>query len=707
MVVAQRLIQTVNSVLTEIGDEDDMLLVGEAKLTPHDLLQKLNKSSAGVDPENAVKIGVIGVTSSGKSATLNALMGDRYLPSGTDPETACTVCIHHQADPTPELFEFEKPTDNKHEPLKTDACTVCVNQQADPPAELFEFEKPTDNKHEQLQKKVEAIRTSIKNANVGQRGSPKDEVVADLKRLHLYAPVKSIGETETKVELYDIPGTSEAEMPNLDRVATQARGDLAGMILVLGADSLYFKSTDELLKAIKYKQDDKCDHNIMSLQKKEVRLIVILNKCDHYYDDQEEDTIEEKKRKVADFLRVPSTDIVTFFSASWALKAMQVKRSSLSEDEYRGTFYSIPEKARLEKQELKEYSAENVGNFLEELSGIGKLEKKITDLCKNHIEVRVAKAIEDCYHIIKDVEKAISQKVKGANAQILRYETIKRHLVTNLPDAIHHDFVAQQTIIVNTFQSQLEANISREIFGIAVGGQCDSHSVLEQRILAVRDSSLSLAKTEVVTFWTQAIEVARVRLTVQLEQMLGGLAKELFAKGLSEVIDFEKFKLNKFVSSAIEEIQQPVVDGNESIENDNVKNFISELTITKLRSVDRKTHGERRYLVAGPRRTIRYKEAEEYQVTVYEPNITGLNSAFNSFSLSCAKTLRDCITQQLNELTEKLSNEAVKSMLELSGQPDWEDWLRDGEGQKQKCKERIRVWEERRDRLEKAAECQL
>ena len=679
MVVAQRLIQTVNSVLTEIRDEDDMFLVGEAKLTPHDLLQKLNKLSDGVDPENAVKIGVIGVTSSGKSATLNALMGDEYLPSGTDPETACTVCIHHQADP----------------------------------AELFESEKPTDNKHEPLEKGVEAICTRIKEENVGERDSPNDEIVADLKRLHLYAPVKSIstGETGTRVELYDIPGTSEAEKPNLDRVATQARGDLAGMILVLGADSLHDKSTDELLKAITYKQDDKCDHimSSISLQKKEVRLIVILNKYDDYYRDKIVD-IPAKEKKVAEFLRVPSTDIVTFFSADWALKAKQVKRYPLSEEDYIDTYRSIPKKARLGKQELKEYSAENVqllGNFLEELSRIVELEKKITDLCKNHKKVRVAKAREDCFLIIKDVEEAIRQKVKGANAQILRYETIKRHLVTNLPDAIHHDFVAQQTIIVNTFQSQLEANISREIFGIAVGGQCDSHSVLEQRILAVRDSSLSLAKTEVVTFWTQAIEVARVRLTVQLEQMLGGLARELFAKGLSEDIDFEKFKLNKFVSSAIEEIQQPVVDGNESIENDNVKNFISELTITKLRSVNRKTKAERRYWIVGPRRTIRYKEAEEYKVTVYKPNITGLNSAFHLFSLSCAKTLRDYITKQLNELTEKLSKEAVKSMLKLSGQPDWKDWLRDGEGQKQKCKERIRVWEERRNKLESAAKCHL
>ena len=677
MVVAQRLIQTVNSVLTEIRDENDMFLVGEAKLTPHDLLQKLKKSSAGVDSESAVKIGVIGVTSSGKSATLNALMGDEYLPSGTDPETACTVCIHHQADPPAELFEFEKPTDNK--PLETD---------------------------------VEAIRTRIKEENVDERGSPNDEIVADLKRLHLYAPVKSIGETETRVELYDIPGTSEAEMPNLDKVATQARDDLAGMILILGADSLYEKSTGELLKAIKYKQDDKCDRIMGSiiLQKKEVRLIVILNKYDNYYREKKVD-IPEKKKKVAEFLRVPSTDIVTFFSADWALKAKQVKRSSLSEDEYSDTYYSIPKKARLGKQELKEYSAENVqllGNFLEELSGIEELEEKMTDLCNNHKKVRVAKAIEDCFLIIKDVEEAISQKVKGANAQILRDETIKLHLVTNFPDAIHHDFVAQQTIIVNSFQSQLEANISRDILGIAVGGQCDSSSVLQQRILAVRDSSLSLAKTELPS-WTQAIEVARVRLTVQLEQMLGGLARELFAKGLSEDIDFEKFKLNKIVSTAIDqEIQWPVVDDNESIESDNVKNFIFKLTITKQRLVDRKTKGMRKYWIFGPKMTRHHPEAEEYQVTVYEPNITGLNSALHSFSLSCAKTLRDCITQQLNELTEKLSKEAVKSMLKLSGQPDWEDWLRDEEGQKQKCKERIRVWEERRDRLERSrAECHL
>ena len=97
MVVVQSLIQTVNSVLIKIRDEDDMLLVGEAKLTRHDLLQKLNELSAGIDTKNVVKIGVIGVTSSGKSATL---MGDKYLPSGTDPETACLHClyIHHQAE---------------------------------------------------------------------------------------------------------------------------------------------------------------------------------------------------------------------------------------------------------------------------------------------------------------------------------------------------------------------------------------------------------------------------------------------------------------------------------------------------------------------------------------------------------------------------------------------------------------------------------
>ena len=338
------------------------------------------------------------------------------------------------------------------------------------------------------------------------------------------------------------------------------------------------------------------------------------------------------------------------------------------------------------------------------MSGIRKLEDKIRHLCKNHKKIRVAKAFEDCLLVIEDVADAVSQTVKRTlKAQILRDETIKLHLVTNFPDAIHHDFMAQQTIIVTSFQSQLDSKISREILGLAVSGQCESESVLQQRILAVRDSSLSLAKTEVEKSWTQAIDVAKVRLTVQLEQMLGGLSRELFAKDLSKDIDFDKFKFSEMISSAIENLQQPVVAVIKSIETDNLKNFISVSTIKKQRLVNQRIRGERRYWIAGPKRTIHYTEAQEYDVTVYEANITSLNSAFHSFSLSCAKTLQDCITKQLNELTETLSTEAVKSMLELSGQPNWIDWFDNGENQKRRCEEKIEVWRKRKDKLERAA----
>ena len=317
------MIKAVHDILTEIRDSGDSLLVGEA--SPQDLLDKLKLSSAGVDPKNAVKIGVIGVTSSGKSATLNALMGDEYLPSETDPETACTVCIHHQ----------------------------------DLPAQLFEFEKFTDNRAKPLATEVEIICTTIKNVNIGERAgdSVNHDKSAELRRLHLYAPVQSVKGSGTNVELYDIPGTSEAEKPYIDRIAKEARDDLAGMILVLGADSVYDKETDALLRTIKYKDGDL--PSTITVHKNEVRLITILNKCDKYYGKKETDSIETKKEKVSEFLLASSTDTVTFFSAEWALQAKQLLKNSpqLCSDDYFAIYYPLLRSKELEGiKELNEYS---------------------------------------------------------------------------------------------------------------------------------------------------------------------------------------------------------------------------------------------------------------------------------------------------------------------------------------------------------------
>jgi len=274
---------------------------------------------------NVIKLGVIGATNSGKSTTINALLGGRYLPASAGSTTARVVCI--RCDPT------------------ASECTLSI----------------TDSHQEPLAVGEEQIHIELKRLNSLQRAAGDDALCQSLLHMCVSRPVNIKAHRECCLELFDTPGMSEATEGAIYKDAKKALDQMDGIVIVLSQDTAVLRETTELMQNLQ-----KCFPELLD-PKLPKRAIVVMNKYDQLLEENR-DVVTEKKEQISTHLHLFPEDIL-YYSARMGLESRIYKADppSVTKSQFRKLLGYVEENKEYSEQVEKcsDFSLENVKELAE------------------------------------------------------------------------------------------------------------------------------------------------------------------------------------------------------------------------------------------------------------------------------------------------------------------------------------------------------
>ena len=636
-----------------------------------DITEKLGEIADRMNSSSALKMGVIGTTNSGKTTTLNALLGKNLLPASFKPHTASLVCIKHDA----EL-----------------------------PAAVLYGLNPSINEPEKLDLEEHEICGFIEEEYIKQRSSSGSPPSFTSFELHVPIPFLE-GNKKVGLEIYDTPGTSEAGNNAIyTEIAEHAREKLDGIILILAADSAYLKSSTTLLQSL-------TDKYPLLMNRKEKRILLLVNKYDLMYDDRNPSLSDERQQLVEEInvsaedqperINVAPEDI-EFFSSKLGLQAKIFKNDPNSVnkdcfDQARALLLSLPLKERARPICFStDGSVKKLGEVLECSSRIGVVETLLKHSCIHYrSSILMKKAIDETQCQVRVLRDHAEQEIKKLSVQKTRYEMISQQLLERFPEEVNGELSTLLSIHVSSFITAMDSSSNTQL-GMLIGTN-DSRDFVSQFIDIVRTFLISVAKLKLSDSFWRAINELQASFSILFGQSLDQLTEDLSIKVEGgNTIEIALETLEKFQHPTFD----PDIEGHKSIDTGTLHSYIIEDTETRKRNVRKyiKVPGK----VPFTEKEIKTLVTEAYPVTVYKLSINDLNASLQQFSKYCGDFLREKIEAVVNEQMQIIVNKAVAEVLKLSGQSECERWLEDGQGETKRCDEQIELWKNRKASLDEA-----
>ena len=609
---------------------------------------EMNNDTAGLQAiavsvkSSKLKMGVIGTTNSGKSTTLNALLKRNILPTSIKPQTARLVCIKHDSNSRGELFET----------------------------------KASEKNLTKIASGEEDICKTLRTLDTNQR-SGNDEVTK-LDVLELHAHVDFLSErSDIDFEIYDTPGTSEAGNSHIRQLAQQACEELAGVILVLAANDAYLDSSATLLEGLKAKYP-------LLMNRDEKRILVLVNKYDLMFDDDDDNPSLERERLVLSKKIGVSPEEIVLFSAKLGVEAVKFLRYPESVTENVFLTACCNKLVQLPKCEKCEENVKKVGEMLKSASKIEDVEKLLNSSCTNFREILKRKAVDECQS--KVTELKVNAEMQMRHLRVLRVQLFDR-----FPEEVKTNFTIHLRKHVSTLIKEIKSCVKLDM----LSEKKDRKDSIFELIDATQRSLIAVAKPKLSDFFTEALIDLQAMLSFRFGHRLDQLTKEL-EKVKDHNTTIEVGKLTKFPPLTIDETK---IEGHRSIELATLHSHITSCIEQRQRPVYEESKVVDEDLGAGKSHSL---VDENYIVTVYKANIDGLNDSFREFARYCGVFLREKIEAVLEEQTHEIACKAVAEVLKSSGQPGWERWLEHGAGHTKMFDEQIELWKNRKAKLDDA-----
>ena len=591
-----------------------------------------------------VQMGLVGLTNSGKSTTLNALMHLDILPSSFQRQTVSSVCI-------------------KHSPTS--------------PGELYGRKIASDNLSV-LASGFQSVRSFIAKLNEHDR---KNSII--YSDLVLHAPFPCLSRKgKIELEIFDTPGTSESSSSNVASVWSTALNNLAAIVLILSADRVFEVSQDVLLEKIQSLHP--------RMMEKQNRLLILINKYDMCYDgNQLSWSPAQLKANVAAYLKVPMEQVV-LFSAKSALEARKWKQdpSVVNEDKYGEVYYKLrhtPEKEAVAS--LKDHTPENVkklAEVLENFSQIRDVESKLLwKLCVNGREILLECAVDDSMREIAKLKSVAVEKIQAVNVELKKVSVdqqeevickVKQQLEGNckkkidesLASLVLQAFEVQLNAITSTLDNQLVSTASGRV--VRLQGQFDDKNRILQQVLGLRNDMLVFGRDKVSQAWDAGINEMKVQLTSQLRQLLQELKQDIVAAQLASYLNFESADPGKLVGAlSFPAVNQPAIDQFAGTNVAAVTALVVPCSVTRTRIEYRKETVGRDFWGNKKKKHLPY--SVQYQATVYEAKIDGLSAAFQQLASFCVTHIRSSLMTVIGDQASQLSQSLWRDLQELSKQP--------------------------------------
>ena len=621
-----------------------------------------------------LRCGVIGLTKAGKSTTLNALLGDNFLPASVQPQTAKKLSILHTPSvPDGELYYLDSDTDEQK---------LVTRGAKDVQTYLYEINSDVrENKN-------------VMNQN-----------------LVLKAPFPFLSDVQgITLEVSDTPGLFEATPNNsITSESVVVVREQFAFVLIMNLKILKTQGESELLHMLSVHHPE--------LFLKQSRILVLVNAYDVAFHSNNLGSIrpETISSYVSGYLAEPGILNITIppknilpFSAYWALKARLWLKdpSSLLSHPDAGNLYDesmiILRRAGYDSEvkSLSVVTKDNIvaiARYLLKFSKIEVVEERLKEMLKKQgLQLLLEAAIEDSLASADRVLTRISTKIdelelNKKEAIVFKHKEVMKTLndlksshstrIEQIPSSILASIAAEIDSIMNALREAIDTTISTQLTNhLQQYHGNEKRNIVFGRICEVKDHIIQPIMNEMLKTW----------------RALNGVVTSVYVESVRGVISEQKSKVSLLLTTdATVGSEMPIVaDLVTSISSQLLKD-LDQVTVTELvsnfDSMDLKLdsssiHNEQlnhiwqkietRYrteqrskkkksgLFGLKRKRVKWYENVPYQVHIYGPDINGLRSAFTTQAtnpwMALFKNRFDTATAKMS----KFSNEQVKKILD-------------------------------------------
>ena len=598
-----------------------------------------------------IKVGFIGLTNSGKSTTLNALLGQNFLPIAAQRETVCPVCIIH--DPKPSNFAklSGRTEDNRLDDLHCES-------------------------------NAKSVRAKIRELNKEDRKVCKTQYT----ELVLHAPIFCLDKKEmSNYELYDTPGICEGNESVATIQAKTLFEELSTVILVISPDSADLKNLSDLIKRIKETYPD--------MIKDQNRILVLINKYDRCYSDDatiETSTWDPKtlKDKIAKQTTVPPEQII-YFSAWCALEARLWRSdpSVYNKTKHGMTYDFLCSKGKKEKiHSLKKYTSKNAKKLVkvyERFSQIHKVEEKLCEaIFNNRLAVLLKKSLEDTCHVIDNAKKSIYERKESLKNDMDELNSLIQRINEFLNDHCRNSVSSSLDNALKNYRENLKTSTSALMEGIrsearrvvlSLHGQFETKDELKTRVITTRTGVVQFIEARIEELWNRCIQDTKVKLRSQLQQIVSKLKQDIVIARLTDNLNFQDVASpDRLVESlSFSSVQQPSFRS--SISDTAMDALILPRTVIRQKNVnkERSVSGGRKYGFFGARRKIKipYNEVVNYEAKVHELNMASFVRAFEQIASESADFVCNALELDITKQTTRLSQSFMSELKQISEHP--------------------------------------
>ena len=508
------LVELLQQNIAEIEQSFTSEVISNSSERLHDVYERLKSGK--------VRAAIVGLTKAGKSTTLNALLGNSFLPSSIQPQTANEVSIvHNPSTPNGEIYG--------------------VRNRGDPP--------------QLLAKGREEIYETLRELNDGKRNKG-----FSYYQLILHAPLFFLREVENvQFELSDTPGLGEAGASHVVSQSELAVKDMCAFVLILNVQFLKTEAESKLLSKLSTFHP--------KLFSKLKRILILVNAYDTTYQDDSPGSLQahEIPEYVSKYLRepdvlgkiIPPHHIIPI-SARWALRSREwsSNTSALLEDKSARDVYDeamiLLRRAGYKDQvkpiegKRNETTVELMSRYLEEFSHMGLVEKKLMDMLHKHGRaVLLESAVDDTLSVIEEIQDAVDLLIEKEDVHdkercvnsfkelIYSYKlTFEKHMdkFDMLHQSVQERASPQINALIDALQDSLDGLVnSKLIEGLRDANQHDSKEYVQSRIHSAKSAIPTQAFNKMKTQWVQMVDALHKAEVEQVKATLSALQMELLS----------------------------------------------------------------------------------------------------------------------------------------------------------------------------------
>ena len=610
-----------------------------------------------------MQAGVVGLTNSGKSTTLNALMGKKFLTASIQAQTAAEVrIIHDRKVPSGKLLGQLTTAQN------------CLELACGP----------------------ESIYTFLKELNDSIRN---EKVKCPYEKLLLHTPIHFLKCVDSiQLEIRDTAGTNEVGCTEVTSKSQLALRNLCTFVIILHVQHYEGEDKLEMLKRLKKHHPD--------LQENQDRILILVNASDLVIWDTEEASIKLEdipsrvqthlKKVLGIHIRI---DHIIPFSAKWALKSRQWQASSgaVDEDDYVEALILLKRAEYIDKKERRllaqHRDLDRVCKQLEKVSAILTVEQKLKAMLHEKGPVILIQSTSsDSIQEIDFLLDVIEQKIKAEDSESKQAAVCTQKTFVDAINKIITEYSKKLKCLPDKILTQLAAQISASTSGLEKGvdavisrqlandlhdlSKCETKQIVVDRICGVKPTITKQANAEVKTSWISILEIAKQAQMEQLRSIILELKTNLALAHLTQGISPGDITLPTIswdqVFSTLDPTSQlppmPTLQlqlSSSSITDESLAAHIVLGEITKYREERQKIRGDRRYGLAGPRDSHHYTTYVPYQVPVYSPNIPALTSVLsNALTTQWVKEFEEELKVTITKLTREVAENTTKHINE-------------------------------------------